>query len=123
MNLTTEDFNYNLPDELIANYPLKKRENARMMVLHKNSKTLENKHFFDIVDYLKKDDVLVLNNTKVFPARIIAKRATGGEVEVFLLNPEGKDNRWFCLMKRSKRVREDETLSVSDDFKIKVIKK
>ena len=123
MNLTTEDFNYNLPDELIANYPLKKRENARMMVLHKNSKTLEHKHFFDIVDYLKKDDVLVLNNTKVFPARIIAKRATGGEVEVFLLNPEGKDNRWFCLMKRSKRVREDEILSVSDDFKIKVIKK
>ena len=56
MNLTTEDFNYNLPDELIANYPLKKREDARMMVLHKNSKTLEHKHFFDIVDYLKKDD-------------------------------------------------------------------
>ena len=123
MNLTTEDFNYNLPEELIAQHPLKKRENARMMVLERKNQTIEHKYFYNIVDYLNPDDVLVLNNTKVFPARLIAKRITGGEVEVFLLNPSAKNNQWFCLMKRSKRVKEGEILSVSDDFKIKVVKK
>ncbi len=123
MNLTTNDFNYNLPEELIAQYPLKKRESARMMVLDRTTKSIEHKHFFDIIDYLNKDDVLVLNNTKVFPARLIAKRYSGGEVEVFLLNPTAQNNQWFCLMKRSKRVKEGETLFVNEDFKIKIIKK
>ena len=116
MNLTTNDFNYNLPEELIAQYPLKKRENARMMVLERKNQTIEHKHFYDIVDLLNPDDVLVLNNTKVFPARLIAKRNSGGEVEVFLLNPCAQNNCWFCLMKRSKRVKEGEELFVSDDF-------
>lgn len=123
MNLTTEDFNYNLPKDLIAQHPLKKRENARMMVLNRENRTIEHKHFFDIIDLLNPDDVLVLNNTKVFPARIIAKRESGGEVEVFLLNPCAKNNMWFCLMKRSKRVKDGEILNIGDDFKIKVIEK
>ena len=72
MNLTTEDFNYNLPKELIAQHPLKKRENARMMVLERKHQTIEHKHFYDIVDLLNPFDVLVLNNTKVFPARLLA---------------------------------------------------
>ncbi len=123
MNLTTNDFDYNLPEELIAQYPLKKRENARMMVLERKNQTIEHKHFYDIVDLLNPDDVLVLNNTKVFPARLIAKRNSGGEVEVFLLNPCAQNNCWYCLMKRSKRVKEGEELFISDDFKIKVIQK
>lgn len=123
MNLTTNDFDYNLPEELIAQYPLKKRENARMMVLERKNQTIEHKHFYDIVDLLNPFDVLVLNNTKVFPARLIAKRNSGGEVEVFLLNPCAQNNCWYCLMKRSKRVKEGEELFVSDDFKIKVIQK
>ena len=123
MNLTTNDFNYNLPEELIPQHPLKKRENARMMMLERKNQTIEHKHFYDIVDLLNPDDVLVLNNTKVFPARLIAKRNSGGEVEVFLLNPCAQNNCWFCLMKRSKRVKEGEELFVSDDFKIKVIQK
>ncbi len=123
MNLTTEDFNYNLPKELIAQYPLKKRENARMMVLDRKNQTIKHKHFYNIVDLLNANDVLVLNNTKVFPARLTAKRKSGGEVEVFLLNPFSKKNTWFCLMKRSKRVKEGEELFVNDDFKIKIIKK
>ena len=123
MNLTTEDFNYNLPKELIAQHPLKKRENARMMVLERKHQTIEHKHFYDIVDLLNPFDVLVLNNTKVFPARLLAKRKSGGEVEVFLLNPCAQNNQWICLMKRSKRVKADEELFVSDDFKIKVIQK
>lgn len=123
MNLTTEDFNYNLPKELIAQHPLKKRENARMMVLERKHQTIEHKHFYDIVDLLNPFDVLVLNNTKVFPARLLAKRKSGSEVEVFLLNPCAQNNQWICLMKRSKRVKEGEKLFVSDDFKIKVIQK
>ena len=123
MILTTDDFDYNLPKELIAQYPLKKRENARMMVLWEKDRTIEHKHFYDIVDLLNPQDVLVLNDTKVFPARIIAKRNSGGEVEVFLLNPAACENQWFCLMKRSKRVKEGEILNVGDDFKIKIIKK
>lgn len=119
----TEDFNYKLPDELIAQYPLKKREDAAMMVLNRADKTIEHKHFYDIVDYLDPGDVLILNNTKVFPARLCAKRQSGGEVEIFLLNPSNISNQWFCLMKRSKRVKEGETLSVSAEFKIKIIKK
>ena len=121
--MKTDDFNYELPQELIAQHPLKKRENARMMVLNPKENNIEHKHFFDIVDYLKKDDVLVLNNTKVFPARLIAKRQTGGEVEVFLLNPSSDENQWFALMKRSKRVKEQEILEVAPDFKIQLIKK
>lgn len=118
-----EDFNYELPEELIAQYPLKERDNARMMVLDPLNKKIEHKYFYDILEYLKPDDVLVLNNTKVFPARLIAKRQTGGEVEVFLLNPSNKENCWFALLKRSKRVKEGEILTISKDFKIKLEKK
>lgn len=123
MTFTLEDFNYNLPEELIAQYPLKQRESARMMVLNRENEILEHKHFYDIIDFLNADDVLVLNNTKVFPARLTAKRQSGGEVEVFLLNPSSSDNCWFALMKRSKRVKEGEVLSVAPDFTIKIIKK
>lgn len=123
MTLATNDFDYNLPKELIAQYPLKQRDAARMLVLNRENQTLLDKHFYDIVDYLKKDDVLVLNNTKVFPARIIAKRPSGAVVEVFLLNPSSNNNQWFCLTKNAKRVKEGEILEVSEDFKIKLIKK
>lgn len=118
-----EDFNYELPDELIAQFPLDVRENARMMILNPKSQKIEHKYFYNVIDYLKPDDILVLNNTKVFPARVIAKRQSGGEVEVFLLNPTSDDNCWFALMKRSKRVKEGEILTVADDFKIQLIKK
>lgn len=67
MNLTTKDFYYDLPQELIAAHPLKKREQARMMVLNRERKTTEHKYFYDIINYLNKDDVLVLNNTKFSP--------------------------------------------------------
>jgi len=80
------DFNYNLPKELIAHQPASPRDHSKLMVLDRQKKTISHKHFYDIIDYLKKGDVLVLNNTKVFPARLIGKRQdTGGKVEVFLL--------------------------------------
>ena len=80
------DFDYNLPKELIAQKPASPRGHSKLMVLDRQQQKIEHKHFFDIVDYLHQGDVLVLNNTKVFPARLIGKRQdTGGKVEVFLL--------------------------------------
>ncbi|MBQ8848697.1 MAG: tRNA preQ1(34) S-adenosylmethionine ribosyltransferase-isomerase QueA [Candidatus Gastranaerophilales bacterium] len=121
--LKTSDFDYELPLELIAQSPLKKREDCRMMHLNKTTKEIQHKHFFDILDLLNKDDILVLNDTKVYPARILAKRISGAEVEVFLLNPFDNSNTWEALMKNAKRVKEQEILEVNENFKIKLIEK
>ncbi len=123
MKLKTSDFDYKLPKELIAQSPLVDRESCRMLYLNKTTGEIKNRHFFDVIDYLNKDDVLVLNDTKVYPARIIAKRQTGAEVEVFLLNPYDNSNKWEALTKNFKRVKQGEILEVSPDFKIKLIEK
>jgi S-adenosylmethionine:tRNA ribosyltransferase-isomerase len=80
------DFDYNLPKELIAQYPLLERQAARLLVLNRQKQSLEHRVFKDIVDYLNKGDLIVLNDTKVLPCRLIGKRATGGRVEILLLN-------------------------------------
>jgi len=80
------DFNYNLPEELIAQTPLEKRDESRLMVLDRKNKTIEHKKFKDIIDYLEPGDCLVRNNTKVLPARIYGKKETGANVEFLLLN-------------------------------------
>lgn len=121
--MKTSDFDYYLPNELIAQNPLEKRDSCRMLHLDRKNQTYKDEHFYDILNYLKKDDILVLNNTKVFPARVVAKRASGASVEVFFLNPYDNSSRWEVLMKNAKRVKENEILNVSDDFKIKYIKK
>ncbi len=123
MTLKTSDFDYNLPQELIAQSPLADRESCKMLYLNKTKGQFEDKYFYNVIDYLNKDDVLVLNDTKVYPARIIAKRRTGAEVEIFLLNPFDNSNRWEALTKNAKRVKKDEILEVSSDFKIKLIEK
>ncbi len=123
MEYKKSDFYYDLPHELIAQNPLKQRETCRMMHLNKLTKEIKNEHFFDILKYLKKDDILVLNDTKVYPARVMAKRDTGANVEVFLLNPYDNSNRWEALLKNASRVKENEILTVSDDFKVKYIKR
>lgn len=121
--LTTEDFNYELPPELIAQNPLKKRETCRMMHLNRAKEEIKDEYFYNIIDYLNKDDVLVLNNTKVFPARLLAHRVTGANVEVFLLNPSDNSNHWEALLKNAKRVKTDEVLEVAPELKIKLIKR
>ena len=83
--MKTDLFNYDLPPELIAQHPPERRELARMMVLHRESGKIEHRHITDIVDYLKEPDVLVVNNTKVIPARIFGNKASGGKVELLLL--------------------------------------
>ena len=84
--MRVSDFNYELPEELIAQTPIKKRDESRLMVLDRSKRTIEHKIFKDIIDYLKPGDVLVRNNTKVIPARIYGKKETGANVEFLLLN-------------------------------------
>ena len=89
--MKVSDFNYDLPEELIAQTPLEKRDESRLMVLDRKNQTIEHKTFKDIVDYLEPEDVLVRNNTKVIPARLYGKKETGANVEFLLLNNIEKD--------------------------------
>ncbi|MDD4257306.1 MAG: S-adenosylmethionine:tRNA ribosyltransferase-isomerase, partial [Bacteroidales bacterium] len=87
-------FNFNLPADLISSYPSKNRDESRMMVLNKKTGTLEHVIFKDIINYMSEKDVVVFNNTKVFPARLYGnKEKTGAEIEVFLLRELNKDQR------------------------------
>lgn len=102
MNVT--DFDYNLPEELIAQTPLKKRDSSRLLVLDKNNGDIKHETFSNITDYLRKGDVLVLNDTKVIPARLIGvKEETGAVIELLLLKDLGEDT-WECLSKPAKRL-------------------
>lgn len=87
--LKLSDFDYSLPKELIAQYPLRERDEARLLVLNRAKKSIEHRIFKNITDYLKQDDLMVLNDTKVLPGRLIGSRLTGGKAEVLLLNHKG----------------------------------
>ena len=101
-----EDFDYYLPEELIAQTPLVKRDESRLLVLDKETGEIEHKKFYDIIDYLTPGDTLVLNDTKVLPARLIGtKKETGAVIEILLLkNIEG--DKWECLTKPARRIKE-----------------
>ena len=101
-----EDFDYYLPEELIAQTPLVKRDESRLLVLDKETGNIEHKKFYDIIDYLTPGDTLVLNDTKVLPARLIGtKEETGAVIEILLLkNIEG--DKWECLTKPARRIKE-----------------
>lgn len=119
------EYDYNLPEELIAQLPADKRENSRMMVLDRTNHSTEHKHFYDIVDYIDKDTLLVMNNTKVLPARLIGHKDTGAKIEVFLLKPMGdkNSNSWDVLIKPSKRIKPDTVIKISDELSAKAIKR
>ena len=103
--MRVEDFDYNLPEELIAQTPLKVRDSSRLLVLNKKTGEVEHKKFHDIIDYLNEGDTLVLNDTKVLPARLIGiKTETNAVIEVLLLKNMEKDN-WECLVKPARRVK------------------
>lgn len=103
--MKTDDFDYELPEELIAQTPLAHRDSSRLLVLNRKTGMIEHKHFDAILDYLNKDDVLVLNDTKVIPARLYGvKKQTGAFIEILLLKEKG-DDIWQCLVKPAKRVK------------------
>ena len=123
--MLTHDFYYDLPKELIAQTPIEPRDHSRLLVYHKDSKAIEHKHFYDIVDYLKKGDVLVINDTKVYPARIYGTRI--GEnvtkelnTEVLLLKRQDYTT-WECIMKPARKARLGSIVKISDELSAKVI--
>lgn len=112
--MKVEDFDYYLPEELIAQTPLVKRDESRLLVLDKETGKVEHKKFYDIIDYLNPGDTLVLNDTKVLPARLIGtKEETGAVIEILLLkNIEG--DKWECLVKPARRIKEGTIVSFGD---------
>lgn len=114
------EYDYELPKELIAQVPSEKRENCRMMVLDRAKKSVEHKHFYDITDYFDENDVIVLNNTKVIPARLFGRKNTGAHIEVFLLK-QISDKVWEVLINPSKRVKEESIIEISPDLYVKVL--
>ena len=110
-------FKYNLPKELIADYPIENRDESRLLVLHKDTQTIEHRNFKDILDYFGEGDTFVLNNTKVFPARLHGeKEKTGAEIEVFLLRELNKESRlWDVLVDPARKIRIGNKLYFGND--------
>ena len=101
--MKTHDFWYNLPEKLIAQTPLKQRDASRLLVLGRSNGVINHRHFYDIVDYLQPGDCLVMNNSRVLPARLLGHRPTGGAVEVLLLRDLG-NKKWECLCKPGRKM-------------------
>lgn len=103
--MKVSDFDFYLPEELIAQHPLEKRDASKLMVLDKNTGSIEHKSFHDVIEYLNEGDTLVLNNTRVMPARLIGeKEETGGKIE-FLLLKRVEGDKWECLAKPGKKAK------------------
>lgn len=120
MNL--DDFNYELPKALIAQEPVKPRDYSRLLIYSRSSKKIEHKRFYDLPDYLGESDVLFINNSKVFNARLAGKKESGGRVEIFLLKTIKKDiNIWECLI--GGRVKIGMTLNLNQGIKAEILKK
>ena len=101
--MKTHDFWYDLPEELIAQTPLEKRDTSRLCVLDRQTGKVTHKHFYDIIDYLQPGDCLVMNDSRVLPARLLGHRPTGGAIEVLLLRDLG-NKRWECLCKPGRKM-------------------
>lgn len=116
------EFDYELPEELIAQLPADKRENSKMLLLNRETHKIEHKHFYDITDLLDGNTLLVLNNTKVIPARLFGEKETGAKIEIFLLK-EKENHNWEVLIKPSKRVKTEQIIKISDELSVKVLNK
>ena len=101
--MKTHDFWYDLPEELIAQMPLERRDGSRLMVLNRETGEIQHKHFYDVIDYLNPGDCLVMNDSRVLPARLMGHRPTGGVVEVLLLRDLG-NKCWECLCKPGRKM-------------------
>ena len=101
--MKTHDFWYDLPEELIAQTPLEKRDTSRLLVMNRKTGQIKHQHFYDIIDYLNPGDCLVMNDSRVLPARLLGHRPTGGAVELLLLRDLG-DKKWECLAKPGRKL-------------------
>lgn len=119
--MRTEDFDYNLPEELIAQHPADKRDFSRLMVVDRKTGKREDKHFYDIIDYLNEGDLLVMNDTRVIPARLFGHREGKEEkIEVFLLE-NVEDDKWEVLVKPGKKMKIGTKCIFSDELSLEVI--
>ena len=107
------DFDYNLPEELIAQTPIKKRDSSRLMVLNREKKSIEHRIFTDVIDYLEEGDCLVINNTKVIPARLLGKKKTGANVE-FLLLKQIEGDIWESIVRPGNKLKPGTEISFGD---------
>lgn len=115
------EFDYFLPEELIAQHPCEPRDHSRLLVLDKNTGAISHQHFFDLLQYLNTGDTLVFNDTRVIPARLIGYKAeTGGKVEVFLLNRKS-ENDWEALVKPGKKARPGTVIQFSDKLSCEIL--
>ena len=112
--MKTDDFDYHLPEELIAQTPVEPRDHSRLMVLDRASGNLEHRRFYDLPDYLRPGDVLVFNDSRVIPARLYATRASGGSAELLLLR-RLEPGRWHALVKPGRGMRQGDTFEASRD--------
>ncbi len=119
--MKTDDFDFYLPENLIAQTPLERRDSSRLLILDKETGEITHKHFTDIIDYLDKDDILVLNDTKVMPARLYGvKNETNAVIEILMLKEKNKDV-WECLVKPAKRVKVGTVVKFSDELNAECI--
>ena len=111
--MKTSDFNFELPQELIAQTPIRRRDASRLLVLDKDTGAWEHRHFYDLPDYLRPGDCLILNNSRVLPARLLGHRLGGGACEILLLIDRG-ENTWECLVRPGKKLRTGARVSFGD---------
>ena len=111
--MKTHDFWYDLPEELIAQTPLEKRDTSRLLVMDRNTGEVKHQHFYDIINYLKPGDCLVMNDSRVLPARLLGHRPSGGAVELLLLRDLG-DKKWECLAKPGRKLQAGQQVIFGD---------
>ncbi len=116
------DFDFHLPEELIAQTPLEKRADSRMLVVDRKKQNWQDAHFYDLVNFIEPSDVLVLNNTKVFPARLFGSQETGGKVEIFLVKEKEK-NIWEALARPAKRLKPGKKIVFGEKLRAEVLEK
>ncbi|HEX6923892.1 MAG TPA: tRNA preQ1(34) S-adenosylmethionine ribosyltransferase-isomerase QueA [Longimicrobiaceae bacterium] len=118
----TDDFDYELPEELIAQSPAERRDQSRLLVVDRKSGTFQHRVFADLVDLIAPGDVLVLNETRVFPARLKGRRSGGGEAEALLLHPAADDpDLWLAMVRPGAKLRAGRTVFVSDELAVEIV--
>ncbi|OED34816.1 tRNA preQ1(34) S-adenosylmethionine ribosyltransferase-isomerase QueA [PVC group bacterium (ex Bugula neritina AB1)] len=121
LSYNLQDYSFDLPEELIAQHPMKDRDQSRLLIYHSKTKEIEHDTFSGLYKYLDAEDLLVLNDTKVIPARLYAWKTTGGKIEIFLIRPIIAQT-WLCMVSSSKKIKKGHSLKLSSDIQGEIIK-
>ena len=120
--MRAQDYDYFLPEELIAQTPLEPRDHSRLLVVNRQHPAVEHKHFYELISYLQPGDLLIMNDTRVIPARLIGRKDTGARVEVFLLHRHSKDV-WEALVRPGKKLLPGAVVSFGDKLQCEILEK